>query len=720
MRSLRPLVALLLLLFTVHTFLGTVSAWSNGGYSSDPANPDYGTHDWIAQHALDWLPSNEKEYIEENLAIYLYGTELPDNGQASDGIGDTSKHHIYFFSNGTLQDDSAAVRASEEYVLALGYLNANDFRNASKHVGIITHYIADMAVFGHVMGSYTDWGAEQHHSDYETYVNSRTNSYEDDFNTYLSYDGSLDAITAYNAARDLAYDTTFDVDGDLTCVWMDEKYNWSDPTFKDRCGESLNLAVNYLTDVLHTLYVSRSITGLNQVVINEFELNPIGNDDELTILEWVELYNPTASSVDIGGWTLSTTHGTTLTVTIPSGMTIEANGYYIYERGQQWLDNTDESIILKNSSGVEIDRTPIESDGYDDDYCWARFPNGYDTDSSSDWRFQSPTKGASNGRDSSSISCIPSSASLEIGSSITVSGTITPCHSGVMVDLRYTMPNGTFIKRTTILNSSSGYSDTYTPLVAGSWNISASWSGDTTHEGAISSSASFTVCKISSTISCEVSSSNLTIGGSIMVSGSISPARSGVTISYKSDGSWDSLTTVTSNSDGSYSYSWTPTSAGSYQLKASWEGDSSYSGATSSAVSVTVTKISTTISCFVSPSEVTEGGFVTVSDSISPTVSGRTVTLTYRKADGTTFNRTVTTASDGSYSDSSKPDAVGSWSVATSWDGDITHDGASSQSVSFTVGAGLQWVVYVTLAAAFAALLMIVLRSARGTRTSSR
>jgi hypothetical protein len=30
-----------------------VSGWSNGGYSANPSNPDYGTHDWIAEHALD-------------------------------------------------------------------------------------------------------------------------------------------------------------------------------------------------------------------------------------------------------------------------------------------------------------------------------------------------------------------------------------------------------------------------------------------------------------------------------------------------------------------------------------------------------------------------------------------------------------------------------------------------------------------------------------------
>jgi len=52
-----------------------ITAWSNGGYSEDPSNPDYGTHDWIAQHALEWLPASEKQYIEDNLAVYLYGTE---------------------------------------------------------------------------------------------------------------------------------------------------------------------------------------------------------------------------------------------------------------------------------------------------------------------------------------------------------------------------------------------------------------------------------------------------------------------------------------------------------------------------------------------------------------------------------------------------------------------------------------------------------------------
>lgn len=74
-----------------------------------------------------------------------------------------------------------------------------------------------------------------------------------------------------------------------------------------------------------------------------------------------------------------------------------------------------------------------------------------------------------------------------------------------------------------------------------------------------------------------------------------------------------------------------------------------------------------------------------VSGSISPAVSGATVTLTLTKPDGTTSTRTTTTDSNGSYSDSYSPDAVGSWSVIASWAGDSTRNGASSPSAPFTV-----------------------------------
>lgn len=249
------LIASLLVSSLTAISIVVVSGWSNGGFSDDPNNPDYGTHDWIAQHALDWLPQREKQFILDNLASYLYGTELPDNWNASDGIGDTAKHHVYYFADGSLQDDAAAIRAQEEYNNAVYSFKSGNLTAAAKRLGITTHYICDLAVFGHVMGATTDWGTETHHSDYEDYVNEKTNSYVDEFNLYLVFDDASASFSAYDAALTLAHDTTFDSGGSYTCVWMDENYNWSNPIFESRCGESLNLAANLIADVLHTFFL---------------------------------------------------------------------------------------------------------------------------------------------------------------------------------------------------------------------------------------------------------------------------------------------------------------------------------------------------------------------------------------------------------------------------------------------------------------------------------
>jgi hypothetical protein len=386
---------LLIIILSSYSFQ-VVYSWSNGGFSTNPSNPNYGTHDWIAQHALDWLPNTSKQYIIDHLSTYLYGTELPDNGQAPDGIGDTTDHHVYYYANGTLQDDSAANRASTEYLNALDYLRQGDLVDAAKYAGIMTHYISDVAVFGHVMGSGTDWGAETHHSDYEDYVDARTSSYGGEFNSYLVFDGKLDKISAYNATIHLAYDTTFDINGGLTCKWMDQNYDWSNTLFKNRAGESLNLAVNSVADVLYTLYdqaqAVQSVT--SHIVINEVEANPAGTDAGN---EWVELYNPMATNVNIIGWSLSTTAGVTKTVSIPSGTTIQANGYYVVTYGSQWLDNSGESVILRNAGRTEVDRTPSLDDAKNDGNTWQRYPNGVDTDSVSDWEFKLGTRGVSNG-----------------------------------------------------------------------------------------------------------------------------------------------------------------------------------------------------------------------------------------------------------------------------------------------------------------------------------
>ncbi|MGB7533028.1 MAG: lamin tail domain-containing protein [Halobacteriota archaeon] len=117
------------------------------------------------------------------------------------------------------------------------------------------------------------------------------------------------------------------------------------------------------------LATSTTLSASSNVEIYAFDQNPAGSDKGN---ECVTLYNPYNASVDIGNWVLETTHGSVVTETIPEGTILNPGAYYIYTPSYQWLDNEDESIILKDSEGEEADRTPALSDTKDDNRCWVR------------------------------------------------------------------------------------------------------------------------------------------------------------------------------------------------------------------------------------------------------------------------------------------------------------------------------------------------------------
>jgi hypothetical protein len=69
-----------------------------------------------------------------------------------DRIGGTTKHHVNYSASGAVTDDASAQRTKADYNIALSYLKAQDYDNAAKTAGTMTHYIVDLAIFGHVMG----------------------------------------------------------------------------------------------------------------------------------------------------------------------------------------------------------------------------------------------------------------------------------------------------------------------------------------------------------------------------------------------------------------------------------------------------------------------------------------------------------------------------------------------------------------------------------------
>jgi beta-lactamase superfamily II metal-dependent hydrolase len=117
-----------------------------------------------------------------------------------------------------------------------------------------------------------------------------------------------------------------------------------------------------------------SSPGGSAVVFSEVYYDTIGTDaDE----EWIELYNNSDSTVDIGGWTITDNNGTGGTYTIAAGETIAAYSYYTLARNSTGfynlygydadlygltlaLNNDGDTLILEDASSAEQDAVAWE------------------------------------------------------------------------------------------------------------------------------------------------------------------------------------------------------------------------------------------------------------------------------------------------------------------------------------------------------------------------
>ena len=158
-----------------------------------------------------------------------------------------------------------------------------------------------------------------------------------------------------------------------------------------------NIIILFSILLLSGLVVTANAQSTNHVVINEIDINPPG-DDAKSIAEWVELYNPTDSKIDIGGWQIASTTILKKTMIIPTGTFIEPGKFLTFSYQSLWFTDTNELAELKDKTGVVVDRTPLLSDMKNDITSWQRTSDGYDLDNVYDWKFAISTAGSSNGK----------------------------------------------------------------------------------------------------------------------------------------------------------------------------------------------------------------------------------------------------------------------------------------------------------------------------------
>ncbi|MDC0199255.1 lamin tail domain-containing protein [Candidatus Nitrosopelagicus sp.] len=184
----------------------------------------------------------------------------------------------------------------------------------------------------------------------------------------------------------------------------------------------------------------------SQIVINEIELNPSGSDAGIGVggsgnesksvegtsgsQEYVELYNPTLQSIDIGGWSLMPTTSWK-SYEIPVNTVIEPKSFLAFTHVNFWFNDFGDSISLIDNTGDVIDSTPLLVDKDDDGKSWQRIIDGLDSNSLTDWELKTMSPSSSNGSiteietDSFTLTAQTDNTSYQFGDYLTISGTVS-------------------------------------------------------------------------------------------------------------------------------------------------------------------------------------------------------------------------------------------------------------------------------------------------------
>ncbi len=268
----KPLASLFLIfVFTFNSF----GAWKNGPKTTDINQPFFGGHDWVAWKAVGLAEADgaDVSFINDNLMIYFSGTEAPDNGLLP-GVGAAGRyadkrqcHCILFDVRGNVTKDRAAQRALEEFTKAKAALRSGDKRLAAYYAGAMSHYIADLGQFMHMMGTGAHWGEDDSssHGAYEGVMDAKLDIRERE-STFLEEFIESKEIAGSNA-REITISVARFVEtgggSEQTVGWMYEEYvsyravfgkrtkpeRWSGE-FRDQTGANVNEAVNGIAKLL--------------------------------------------------------------------------------------------------------------------------------------------------------------------------------------------------------------------------------------------------------------------------------------------------------------------------------------------------------------------------------------------------------------------------------------------------------------------------------------
>lgn len=274
-----------------------------------------------------------------------------------------------------------------------------------------------------------------------------------------------------------------------------------------------------------------------------------------------------------------------------------------------------------------------------------------------------------------------------VGQSVTFTATVSSTTAGTITGSVTFLDGSTTLGTGTLSSSKATF--TTSSLTAGSHSITASYGGDSTFSGSTSTALTQVVnaAAKSSTSTTVTSSQNpSTVGQSVTFTASVSSGAAGTitgTVTFL-DGS-TTLGTGTLSS-GKATFATSALTQGSHSITASYGGDSTFAGSTSSALAQVVNgaaKASTTTTVASSQNPSTVGQSVTFTASVNSGTAG-TITGTVAFLDGSASLGTGTVSS-GKATFTTTSLASGTHSITAQYQGDTNFATSTSSALTQTV-----------------------------------
>ena len=292
-----------------------------------------------------------------------------------------------------------------------------------------------------------------------------------------------------------------------------------------------------------------------------------------------------------------------------------------------------------------------------------------------------------------SITCVPDRTEIQMSmlNSVFISGVIDPPLSGRNVTVTIIGPQNNITVLTPVTGEDGKYLTIFSAPSLGTYEVHASWPGDETHFHTVSYFSEFKLVMGNSTITCNVSSSTVPFSKPLHIYGKLDAdsliLHESITLTFfNNDGFIDSKI-VQTDIAGSYNFTYSSQHPGIIGVHATWLGNSYVMGSISAPINFTISKIPSSISCFITPETVLRNGSILIFGTLDSKVK-RSITIFHEKSSHVYDQIDVMTEEDGSYMHSISMNnqiSMGEYRVYAIWKGDAVYESAVSEVVEYNV-----------------------------------